>query len=325
MPENHFNKCEEPNPRFPPRSVNIDPPYPMCEAPPQLPTQKDAYIFSGKLGEKYGLGEHQLCDPMQAGLIVEDQRLDKKPKVIYQYTKALRGADEAMQKLFGNVSVIDELGQAHAVPIQWASQERAVAAFLQSNFRKDNSLAVDRIELPMMSIWANDYTFNQQRYLYHGAVQYFERDYPDGSRYKPGLTIQEDRHPRDTIFGVARGIPMDIGYQLTVWTVYWEDMNQILEQILLKFSPVAYIRIQGVHWETAVKIQSIANNVDQEPGDQGVRVFKFQVSMTAETYIPQPIVRQKAVLKAKVDVVDSVTDEDIRRVLSRIEEAVEDI
>ena len=49
-------------------------------------------------------------------------------------------------------------------------------------------------------------------------------------------------------------------------------MNQILEQILLKFSPIAYIRVRGVPWETGVKLDSIANNLDVEPGDQNIRV-----------------------------------------------------
>jgi hypothetical protein len=131
---------------------------------------------------------------------------------------------------------------------------------------------------------------------------------------------------RSTVFGVARGVPLDVGYQLTAWTLYLEDMDQILEQIVRKFSPVAYIRIQGVHnWETTVKLESIANNIEYEPGDQAERVIKFQFSLKAETFIPQPIVRKRAVLKTKIDIVDAVSDEEITRVLSRIEEAIKGI
>jgi len=83
--------------------------------------------------------------------------------------------------------------------------------------------------------------------------------------------------------------------------MYIEDMNQILEQILLKFSPVAYIRVRGVTWEIQCKLDSIANNLDTEPGDQAIRVIKFQFNITAETYISQPIARRKAVLKTNVE------------------------
>jgi hypothetical protein len=59
-----------------------------------------------------------------------------------------------------------------------------------------------------------------------------------------------------------------------------------------------------------------------EPGDQAQRVIKFQFGLKAETFIPQPIVRKKAVLKTQVDMVDAVSDEEITRVITRIEEAI---
>jgi hypothetical protein len=186
--------------------------------------------------------------------------------------------------------------------------------------KQDPSLVVHRIKLPMLALYSSDFTPNNDRYIYHGAIDYLRRFREDG---KPGLTEDEGGLERSTIFGVARGIPIDIGYQLTAWTLYLEDMDQILEQILRKFSPVAYIRIQGVHnWETIVKLESIANNIVTEPGDQAQRVIKFQFGLKAETFIPQPIVRKKAVLKTQIDMVDAVSDEEITRVISRIEEAI---
>src|SRR5207249_1050089 len=120
-------------------------------------------------------------------------------------------------------------------------------------------------------------------------------------------------------------IPIDVGYTLTAWTLYTEDMNQILEQIISKFSPVAYIRIRGVVWEVMVKLDSIANNLDTEPGDQAIRVIKFQFNITAETYIPQPIARKKAVLKTRMTFVDGMTEDDITTVLGRLEESVKEL
>ena len=102
-------------------------------------------------------------------------------------------------------------------------------------------------------------------------------------------------------------------------------MNQIVEQVLLKFSPIAYIRVRGVSWETGVKLDSIANNLDTEPGDQNVRVIKFVFNMTAESYIPQPIRREKAVLKMKTDFFNSIEPTEITDVLARLEVAVEEL
>ena len=273
--------------------------------------------------QKSGTGASALCDPMQTGHIIGGQRDGQSdPGVLYRYGKSLHGTDEAMRDLFRDVIVIDEQGKAHNVPIFWGTQEQAVAAVLQENYRQDNSLVVDRIRLPMLAIHPQEYNFNQNRYIYHKAIDYL-RDVNRG--WHPGFTIKEQRHEKDTIFGVARGIPVDIGYTLYAWTMYEEDMNQILTQIITKFSPIAYIRVRGVSWEIGVKLQSIANNVNYEPGEKTQRVFKYQFGMTAETFVTQPIVRKKAVLKTQIDMLDDVDESQITEVIFRLEQAVKDL
>jgi len=286
----------------------------FCEADSENDWLKDVS------NKKVGLGSNQLCDPMQTGQIINDVESPNR-NTIYRYSKSLRGADEAAMDLFRNIVAIDEDGKAWPVPIIWGTQEKAVAAILQDNVRKDNSLVVDRIKLPMLAIHTSDIQFNQQRYIYHKALNYMSSLRTDG---KPGFTTNE-KYERDTIFGVARGIPVDISYTLYAWTLYIEDMNQILEQIITKFSPIAYIKVRGVPWEIGVKLDSIANNVDVEPGDQNIRVVKYQFNITAETYIPQPIVRKKAVLKQKISFFNHTNQEQINEVLDRLEVAVEDL
>lgn len=318
MPTKSLNPCVIPSPLEPSR--NIDPAPTDCPTCPEtdIPTQSAPAFFEDLMkGPNTGLGFGDQCDPMQAGQITQDFTKAPNRDTIYRYSKSIRACDEAMMDLFKNIIVIDDQAVAHTVPLIWATQERAVAAVVQTNVRKDNSLVVDRVKLPMLAIYSSDFSFNQQRYTYHKAVNYF-RD-----NGKPGLFINENRH-RDTVLGLARGIPIDIGYQLTIWTLYIEDMNQILEQILLKFSPIAYIRVQGVQWETIVKLESIANNIDMEPGDQSLRVIKFQFNMTVETYIPQPIVRKKAVLDERIEFANSTRAEEIVEILGRLEVSAED-
>jgi hypothetical protein len=271
---------------------------------------------------KLGQGAHALCDPQQTGHIINEQDMSPPNRgVIYRYAKSLRGTDEAMKDLFSDIVVIDEAGKAHQVPIIWATQEKAVAYILQENTRKDESLVVDRIRLPMLAIHASGYNYALNRYIYHKAVDYL-RSPRDG--WRPGFTVSE-RYEKDTVFGISRGIPLDINYKLVAWTMYEEDMNQILTQIVTKFSPLAYIRVRGISWEIGVKLDSIANNVDLEPGDKKVRVFKYEFGFTAESFVAQPIVRKKAVLKTRVEVTDSPNEEDITEVLARLEQAVKEL
>jgi hypothetical protein len=267
---------------------------------------------------KVGIGKQAQCDPMQTGQIVNDMA-DPNRNVVYRYSKAIRGCDEAMVDLFNNIVVLDEDGKAHKVPIIWGTQERAVAWMLQDNTKKDGSLVVERIRLPMMAIYSSGMEFDQTRYTYHKALDYL-RDYSD----KPGMYAKE-RYEKDTVFGMTKGLPINKTYTLMVWTMYMEDVDQIIEQIVLKFSPVAYIRVRGIRWETVVSLDSIANNVDYEPGDQNQRVIKYEFNLTAQAYIPQPMVRKKSVLSTKVDFYNSVDEKEIKDVLARMEEGVENL
>ena len=179
---------------------------------------------------------------------------------------------------------------------------------------------MDRIRLPMLAIHSSDFNFNQDRYIYHKAIDYL-RD--PNNNFRPGFTTSE-RYEKDTIFGVTRGIPIDIGYSLYAWTLYEEDMNQILTQIITKFSPIAYIRVNGISWEIIVKLSTISNNVDYEPGDKAIRVFKYKFDLTAESFVSQPIVRKKSVLKTKIQMTDQIKSDDICDVLSNLENAVKE-
>lgn len=324
MSDKFLNDCAEPNPLEP--KLNIDPVNPLCDPCDVNPSQKDVPLFPDIRKDKEGIGQQANCDPMQFGHITDDFTQDPDrlhspwmASYIPRYSKAKRGCDEAVKDLFEDVVVIDEQGTAHKVPIIWATQERAVAAIIQSNVRKDNSTVVDRLRLPMLAINDTDFTINNSRYIYHQAVDYLRDRRADG---KPGVTASE-KYERDTIFGVTRGLPVDIGYTLYAWTLYKEEMNQILEQIVLKFSPIAYIKVQGVYWETIVKLESIANNENVEPGGSNLRVIKWQFNLKAETFIPQPIVKQKSVLKTRIEIVNGLDEKEITEVLKRLEDSTD--
>ena len=256
------------------------------------------------------------ADPMQAGKIVNDVDGKIDDNTVYRYSKAVRGTDEGVMDLFRDIVVIDEDGKAIKVPIIWGTQERAVAAILQQNVRKDETIVVDRIKLPMLAISSTGYSFDANRYTYHQALRYLNA-YTGSSKFDRNLPDN-----KSTVFGVSRGIPLNIEYTLYAWTMQLEDMNQILEQIVTKFSLVAYIKVRGVLQDVIVKLDSIGNNLETEPGDQALRVIKFQFGLTAETYVPMPIKRYDSLIKVfKGDIVDAVEFDSITSVISRIRES----
>lgn len=319
------------NPRDDKNSVNIDPVPKQCDddcwpSQKRVPIQPPKDWNKTKTFNKLGIGQHWLCDPIQTGQIINDLDTPNR-EVIYRYSRAIRGADEAMLDMFRNLIVLDEQGKQHTVPIIWASQEKAVAAILQDNVRKDASLVVDRIRLPICAVWNSGISFDQTRFTYQKAYSLLPF-----LGANPGFFKQE-KYVKDTIFGVTRGLPVDITYNLYIWTLYEEDMNQILEQVLLKFSPIAYLQIKGVYWEVIVTLDGTTNNIDLEPGDAKVRVLKYQINMTAKSYIPQPIYRLKEMPEsicsfrdpqAEIDKPNfmAMSDEEIKNSLEELKKSV---
>ena len=304
------------------QNANIDPPPGYCEVDPlnqnNIPNNAQSWFEENSVAKKTGNGTQNNCDNLQSGNIINDLEIPNR-QTIYRYAKSLRGTDEAVMDLFRDIVVLDEEGKAIPVPIIWGTAERAVLAIVQENVRKDNTLVVDRLRLPMMAIVSKEIAFNQNRYTYHQAIDWL-RD----KTGKPSF-YENEKYKRDTVFGVTRGIPIDVSYQLLFWTMYLEDANQILEQIVTKFSPIAYIKVRGVNWETILKLDGISNNLEIDVGDQALRIIKFQVNMTAETYVAQPIVRKKAVLETRIEIVNSTVEENITEVISRIENSVKQI
>lgn len=300
-------------------STNIDPIPKEC-ADDTWPSQKRVARnppddWNMRKSRKMTLGQSGNCDPLMTGQIRNDPDNPNR-QVVYRYSRALRGANDAMVDLFRNIEVLDLDGKAHIVPITWASQERAVAALLQDNVRKDNSLVVDRIRLPTMAIWATGHSPDQSRFTYQKAMSLM----PWLDPFEEAGFTQREKFERDTVFGVTRGVPVNINYTLYVWTLYQTDMDQILEQIWLKFSPVAYLRIRGVWWEVIVTLDSEGNNLDIEPGDNKLRVIKYQFNMTAKSYIPQPITRIS--IPAPLSWAGHMTPEELKYVITELEDNV---
>ena len=87
--------------------------------------------------QKTGFGKSRNCDPMQFGHIVNQTGSRTH---VYRYNRAIRGSNEAMLDLFSDITVEDDFGKHHPVPIVWGRQERAVALILQDNVPDDGSL-----------------------------------------------------------------------------------------------------------------------------------------------------------------------------------------
>lgn len=213
---------------------------------------------------------------------------------IHGYAKCIRNTNLSTVDLFSDVTIIDD-NIIYPVPIIWGTQEKAVIytfgeQFVSNPDRQENGL-VDRIRLPIIALSGGDIQFDQSRYTFHEARR---RGGPTGK----GIYNQEKK-PFDTVYRFSKGIPVNISYTLTIWAKYYEHLMQMVEQILLKFSPIAYIKPEGIPWETIIKLENSSSNVNDDVGDRQERILKYVFSLTAESYIIQPVKRDKTVLSIK--------------------------
>lgn len=206
---------------------------------------------------------------------------------IKRYQRFFRKCDRAMLKLFYDLSVMDDEMTLFSVPIIIGTMEKAVVAMIGNSSRKDDSAQFLRVRLPLMSLIPGEPVLDWARYTYHEAFAW--------DNYK------SEKKPYDVVYGKTRGIPINRSYRLMVWTKYMEDMNQILEQIILKFSQTANLIIPGVFFDSLVFVESISTTWGDEVGSQDLMVLRADIDMALQTYLPQPIRRAKTIHEVKIE------------------------
>jgi len=182
-----------------------------------------------------------------------------KQNISFIYKESLR----SMIASFNDVGYMDSEEKFNDIKCVHANAERAIAKLKQEN----------NIILPILSI-AQTVSDN------------------DNTRQKnESLLVHEklwdaEKHRAIRVLSLApRAI--NIKYQLNIWTKYMADMDQILEQIRLKFNP---------EMQVPTKFSTLAKAyLDSEEAigqvtatDKEDRILKKQMSIVLRTYIPNP-------------------------------------
>ena len=127
---------------------------------------------------------------------------------VYRYTKKLRKTDEGVVSLFKDIVVIDEQGAVHSVPCVWSNADKLQQTVLQENTSSELNL--------------------------------------DGT---PKLRVDRVRLPMIGVYSneiFMEGSTPTVAYCVTVWSLFQEDMNQILEQIILKFDNKKNCKLKSI-------------------------------------------------------------------------------
>jgi hypothetical protein len=175
------------------------------------------------------------------------------------YKETLR----AVKGIFSGLFTRDAENKLKDVKLIIANQERAVAKIMQE----------DNIILPIISVAQTTTDSDQSRGRYE-SVLVNEKYWDD----------KKQRAVRVLSFAP---VPVTINYQLNVWSKYAEDMDQILEQIRLKFNPELTIHNKfGTITKAYIEGESITGTV--QAADKEDRVLRKQITLGVRTHIPNP-------------------------------------
>ena len=179
--------------------------------------------------------------------------------ISFVYKETLR----AMLASFNDIGYINSENQFIDVKCIHANAERAVAKIFQ-----DNNLI-----LPILSIAQTTTDNDAQREKYESLLVHEK-------------VWDEDKQRAIRVLSLAPRA-VNIRYTLNIWGKYLADVDQLLEQIRLKFNPEMAVPTP-MSTMTRARIDSEENSTNFEAPDKEDRLIKKTISITVRTYIPNP-------------------------------------
>ena len=156
--------------------------------------------------------------------------------------------------------------------------ENVVYSTPEKAFSKGNLNQNGRILLPSVSLFRISVNQNDIKWKYPTsratAYSYTEKD----------LTALNQKN-----IGV---IPVDISYQIDIWTKYQDDMQYLWYQITKAFNPElrlkAIFNINGYQIEIPANcyLEGINDNSDLEPDEESDRKLRATADIRVETFMP---------------------------------------
>ena len=182
-----------------------------------------------------------------------------KQNISFIYKESLR----SMIASFNDIGYFNSEDEFVDIKCIHGNAERAIAKLKQEN----------SIILPMISVSQTVSENDDERRRYESVLVH--------ERY-----WDKDKHRAIRVLSLAPR-PVNINYQVNVWCKYMADMDQILEQIRLKFNPemnvpTEYSTLAKAFLSSEEAVGSMTAN------DKDDRVIKKTLNITLRTYIPSP-------------------------------------
>jgi len=156
----------------------------------------------------------------------------------------------------------------------------------------NDDLVEGRVRLPVAAISRENHEFNPEKFSppYHAMT----------ARY---LSSRGDQ-----VAKIYRPTPWLVEYNLTIWAEHKRDVEYILYQVLTRFNPLAEFRMFDGKLEGNVQLRygGSTDASDKEAGFDTDAKVRYEVTTTAEAWLPLPEKIVKTVLGRVVNLQEAV-------------------
>ena len=218
------------------------------------------YVLTGNLGFEYRKSRSRRWDTREGDIRERIFKMTQREhNISHIYKESLR----SMIASFNDIVTIDDEQKLKEIKVYHANAERAIAKLSQEN----------NIILPIISI-----------------SQTVSQDDTDRRRYESVLVHEkywdEEEHRAKRIVSLAP-TAVTINYQINIWCKYMSDMDQIVEQIRLKFNPEMNVPTQQSTLAKAMLggEDDVGSLVAQDKQD---RILQKSFAVSLRTYVENP-------------------------------------
>jgi len=181
-------------------------------------------------------------------------------------TPAFRALDDAMKQYWTGIRVPTK-DSYRFLRVKIAGGDKSLLIWA-------DDIKEGRARMPVAALSRDSHKFNPEKYSprYHAMT----------ARY---LSTRGDQVAR-----VFRPVPFLVDYNMIIWTESKRDAEYVLYQTLTRFNPLAEFRMFDGKVEGNIQLQfnGSTDASDKEAGhDQNAKV-RYEVSMTAEAWLPLP-------------------------------------
>jgi len=197
-----------------------------------------------------------------------------------------RSLDDAMKQYWSGIRVPTK-DSYRFMRVKIAGGDKSVLIW-------NDDIVQGRARLPVASISRDGHQFNQEKFSpnFHAMTARF-------------LSSRGDQ-----VAKVYRPTPWLVDYQLTIWAEHKRDIEYILYQILIRFNPLAEFRMFDGKLEGNIQIKygGSTDASDKESGYDTHANVRYEVTITAEAWLPLPEKIVKTVLGRAVTLQERAGD-----------------